>query len=650
MKIAFLIWNYSPSRGGQERYLSRLIGELTRKGHEIHVFAARFEEPCQPGIHLHRVRTPKKNSFFKTLLYLIRTRMMLLEEGFDIVSGMTRFYPLDVYRMGSGLHSVWMRKKTASLPARLISYTRPFNLLALYIEGKIFDPKNCSHIIANSNLCRRQLINYYSYPANRVTVVYNGLDHKRFHPRLGEKNRSAVLTRLGIPTDSPVAIFVSMNLKRKGIETVIRALSIIREKKISLIVVGRGSTNRYRRLARWLKIADRVRFIGQVSDVRPYYGASDFLVLPTLYDPFANVCLEAMACGLPVVTTTDNGAAEIIDDGKDGFVLSDPHDAEGLAVRMATLADRDERERMALAAREKSLVYTMEKNAEETAGVYTKVLEEKKRRSIKTKGKRANPSFTVDEKYQELLKTNRLDSFEAIMGYSGGELLRDKGIRTIARIELSAPKKTTLYLKRHLGSSFWGWIKHILQGGHPAADEWHAIASLNATGIETMEAVAYGEDKSLPWLRQSFIITAGVEGNRLEDHISSLQGKFRKKRCIISLLADTVRRMHGADFNHRDLYLSHIFLQEKEKKKQAVLIDLQRVQRKARGLNRWVVKDLAALNYSSPASVISRTDRMRFLIRYLGKPRLDEADKKLLKRIARKTERIRKHDLKRRSN
>jgi UDP-glucose:(heptosyl)LPS alpha-1,3-glucosyltransferase len=382
MKIAFIIWDFSPSRGGQERYLSRLVGALIARGHDVHVFATMCEAGLNPRINFHRVPVVRCGPSIETLSFLRRARKMLAGGRFDVVSGMTRFYPLDVYRMGSGLHRVWMRRKADRILTRLISYSRPFNWLALHLERKIFDPAHCRRIIANSELCRRQLVDLYGYPAERVTVAYNGVDHDYFHPRLRDEHRAAVLNRFGLPIDGPVAIFVSNNLKRKGLDTVIRALAIAGGSKPSLLVAGRGRTSKYIALAHRLGLASRIRFAGKVGDVRPYYGASDFLVLPTRYDPFANVCLEAMACGLPVITTRDNGAAEIIEDGVDGFVVADPSDADAVARGISALSDDDARAAASAAARKKSLSFTVDRNAEETLAIYRSLREERHGRAL----------------------------------------------------------------------------------------------------------------------------------------------------------------------------------------------------------------------------------------------------------------------------
>ncbi len=256
----------------------------------------------------------------------------------------------------------------------------------------------------------------------------------------------------------------------------------------------------------------------------------------------------------------------------------------------------------------------------------------------------------IDDRSLDGFKALGLDSFMAFMDFTGAELVRDKGIRTIERFTLPGGRPMTLYLKRHRRGSLCQAVRELLGGRCPssaAAHEWDAISKLRAAGIGTMSALAFGERRRLPWAGPSFIVTAEIEGVRLEDHVKNLCGKFMEKRGIIAALADCARRMHRAGLNHRDFYLSHVFLQTSAQGFRPALIDLQRVQQKARRWNRWVVKDLAALNYSSPASVVSRADRMRFLHRYLDTANLDKRGKAFLRRINRKTEKIRRHDLKR---
>jgi len=254
----------------------------------------------------------------------------------------------------------------------------------------------------------------------------------------------------------------------------------------------------------------------------------------------------------------------------------------------------------------------------------------------------------VEDRFLSLLESRGLDSFTALMNCTGAELVRDKGVRRILRLVIPGRSPTVLYLKQHRKGSLMDALRDLLAGKRPlspAAREWRAISDVRAAGVETMAAVAYGESHRFSFLRPSLIVTEEIAGRRLEEYVHFLQGKLREKRCIIPALAGSVRRMHLAGLNHRDLYLSHVFLSHDGKDVRIALIDLQRVQHNARDLNRWVVKDLAALNFSSPSPAVTRADRLRFLRCYLGVRALDKRARGLIRRIARKTERIRAHDL-----
>lgn len=258
----------------------------------------------------------------------------------------------------------------------------------------------------------------------------------------------------------------------------------------------------------------------------------------------------------------------------------------------------------------------------------------------------------IDPRYAETLACRGLDSFSALMDFPGDGPAREKGTRRIARVVLPAPPAATLYLKQHLRDPIREALADLLRGRMPrsaARREWEAIAALRAAGVGTMAPVALGERRRFPWLGGSFILTAGVEGTRLEDYARGFTGNFREKRCILSSLAGCARLMHGAGFTHRDFYLCHVFLLPPIKGGGLALIDLQRVRRNARRCGHRVIKDLAALNYSAPSPAVTRTDRARFLLAYLGQRALDAEGRRFARRIAKKTKRIRRHDLKRKA-
>jgi UDP-glucose:(heptosyl)LPS alpha-1,3-glucosyltransferase len=174
-------------------------------------------------------------------------------------------------------------------------------------------------------------------PRERLRVIYNGVDTEAFHPRLAAEFRFPTRAGLGIPDNAPMLLFVGSGFERKGVPQLLRAFAAMKRTDAHLVVVG--SDRRLKAmesLAERLGVAGRVRFTGPLKDVKPLYGTADGFVLPSLYDPCPNAALEALACGLPIVTSTTCGAREWVEAGGNGWVV-DAVDGSGLAARLEDL-------------------------------------------------------------------------------------------------------------------------------------------------------------------------------------------------------------------------------------------------------------------------------------------------------------------------
>lgn len=250
------------------------------------------------------------------------------------------------------------------------------------IEEVPYRRRCCPRIIAISQMVKDDIIRYYRIPSERVTLIYNGVDLERFHPENRRRYREKIRKSLGI-AGQLVILFVSNNHRMKGLDCLIKALARIRrngeKRSFKLLVLGRGSMTRY------LKASSQLGFDGEIISLQGtphperYYGAADFLVHPTFYDACSLAVFEALASGLPVITTKANGAGGIITEGKEGFVVDDPRDISTMADRIHYFFDDRKREASSRAARDLAERYPMERNFQEMLRVFREVASQRSR-------------------------------------------------------------------------------------------------------------------------------------------------------------------------------------------------------------------------------------------------------------------------------
>ncbi len=285
MKIALVHRRYS-TNGGTERYLVGFSRFLVRAGHDVSVLCNEVAADLRGEPEIRFVHLPMWRPA-KALSLAWSVRQALAREPFDAVLGLGRHTGHSVYRAGGGSHRDYLRR-------RAYSWRRGLSLgdwLDVALDwAAVRGARVC---IANSELGARGLRE--DYGATRVEVVYNGVDLERFRPDADV--RAKVRQETGVV--GPVAVFVGNDFVRKGLDVALAALP----PAWTLWVVGSG---------RPPPAPARVRFFGAQANPERFLQAADVLVLPTHYDPFANVCLEALACGVPVLTTRANGASEVL--------------------------------------------------------------------------------------------------------------------------------------------------------------------------------------------------------------------------------------------------------------------------------------------------------------------------------------------------
>ncbi|MDP2689483.1 MAG: glycosyltransferase family 4 protein [Deltaproteobacteria bacterium] len=337
MRLAFIKKRFS-LHGGAERYLQTLIGRLKRSGFEIHIFADRWAE--EEGLIFHRAAALPLGSFLSALSFNSSAGRLAGKKIADCVISFERTTRQDIYRAGEGCHAEWLeiRSKVEPFYKRASFRINPLHMTLLSLERKLFS--KTKSIVANSEMVKGQIIRHYAVPEERITVIRNGVDLERFTPANRDRWRSGVRTSLGVTDNTRLILLVGSGFERKGLKTLLEAASFLKKEDINVLVIGKGDARRYSALAESLGLSGRVVFTGPTGDIERYYAAADLFVLPTLYDPFSNATLEALSSGLPVITTRNNGAAELITNGAEGFVVEDMLDARELAGRIGESLDR----------------------------------------------------------------------------------------------------------------------------------------------------------------------------------------------------------------------------------------------------------------------------------------------------------------------
>lgn len=332
MKLALIRRQFSAT-GGAELYLQRLMAALVGGGHEVHLFAESWKE-APANVTLHPVAVSGSRAE-RPVRFAQAVRDALAPQEFDCVFSLERTLKQDVYRAGDGVHRVWLERRRQFAPW----WKRPFigrgafhrNMLAL--EAQTFDPANTRRIIVNSNMVKAEILRHFRFPEERIHLVRNGVAVKRFQ----SGKRAETRARFGVKDDEFLLLFVGSGWERKGLGFVLNALSPgLRDVEIAsrgpqivcdglavggirLLVVGKGT-----KPMNW---SSDVIFAGSMNDVENAYAAADLFVFLPVYEPSANVVCEALAAGLPVITSAQNGAAELIASGVNGAVVQNPADS-----------------------------------------------------------------------------------------------------------------------------------------------------------------------------------------------------------------------------------------------------------------------------------------------------------------------------------
>lgn len=372
-RLAIVRQKYNPA-GGAERFVSRALDALASQGAlEVSLIARRWEKIA--GIRALRVDPWYFGSLWRDAGFARAARTLWQREGFDLVQSHERIAGCQIFRAGDGVHARWLalRRRTMGWGGRLRLALNPYHHYVCRTERQMFLHPDLQLVVCNSRMVMREIQQDFGLPDEKFAVIYNGVDTGAFSPDLRGQYREPMRERWQIPADAPLLVYVGSGFERKGVARALQA--IVPHVDVHLVIVGGDKHLKlYQALADKLGVAARVRFTGPQQDVKPFYGMADAFILPTLYDPFPNVCTEALACGLPLFTTMQCGAAEMIHAGKNGWAV-DALDIGGMQTALGLwLACRKSWPEMSVQARLTAEPLTLPAMAETLLACYRKLL------------------------------------------------------------------------------------------------------------------------------------------------------------------------------------------------------------------------------------------------------------------------------------
>jgi UDP-glucose:(heptosyl)LPS alpha-1,3-glucosyltransferase len=409
MHLALNFQRVEPARGGAETYVADLCRHLAAAGHQVDLYAESWAEGSLPTqVNLVPVKAPGRTRIDRIRSFAKNSEEALSQAHHDCSVGFINTYAHDVIIPQGGVHLGSLTANAQRFSSSLVRQTyllaktaNPKHWLHRSIENRQYDPARYPRVIAVSNMVKHHLEQFHHIPRQQIHVVPNAIDPKRLAVSQPGAVRCAFRNKLGLEPGDLTGLFVGHNFALKGLKPLLAALGarVHRNRDtrpIHLLVCGSGEPGPYRRMARGLGLKDTVHFLGFYPDVEDCYWSSDFFVQPTYYDPCSLVVLEALACGLPVITTAQNGASELMTDGGDGFILTAPDAQEELITALDHMTVDKKRRAMSAQAFRLGQLQTFDVHVARLIAIFEDVAASKSRRSPHSRkqgSKTASPHF-----------------------------------------------------------------------------------------------------------------------------------------------------------------------------------------------------------------------------------------------------------------
>lgn len=361
MRVGIDIRIADPAEPGQQRYLWRLGGWLGAHGHDVHFLTVRSQPPevtLPDGVTLHRLDEVSRVELADRVAGLELDTLLLNPER------SRRYRGIEANVLRSAYGTDHYRQKLSSfrnpieLDLRRVLRVAPWVLAERSWERAFYEkPNPAPQVVAQSGYMRGQILETYRVPEDHVHVVHNAVDMEEFSVEHRLALRAEMRARWSIPEDALCLLFLGHNFRLKGLWQILGVLPKLAggAADAHVLAVGRGTGRGQRakaeRLVRRHELGSRVTLAGPIRPSMKALAAADVLLHLSWHDSFGFVALEAMACGLPVITTRFAGASELVHDGVSGLLV-DPGRNDEIIEAIRALADPEVRARFGAAAAE----------------------------------------------------------------------------------------------------------------------------------------------------------------------------------------------------------------------------------------------------------------------------------------------------------
>ena len=333
-KRVILLKSGSKRRGGLEKYAERIAGAFALKGMEVTYLSTGHQKVELPNVHVHLFPIQSRLSFRNLAQFDKEIKTWLKDHPSDIVFGLDRNTIQTHLRLGGGVHAAFLKSRilTEGKLKYYLSLANPLHRTILSIEKKAYSYPGLKKIFTNSCMVQKELSTYYGVDSSKIQVVHNGVEWREMEQDFlfwKEKTKEICLNYQRDPNVFHL-LFIGHGFLRKGLDTLLSALKHWKFRDFHLSIVGQDKRlDRYIEKVKKFNMEHQVRFFSSQARTTPFYQLADALVIPSFYDPFANVTVEALAMGLFVVSSKYNGGSEILTN-QNGAVIGDLLDPDSI--------------------------------------------------------------------------------------------------------------------------------------------------------------------------------------------------------------------------------------------------------------------------------------------------------------------------------